>query len=386
MSGAPRDHLRGFDGLRAIAATAVVLYHAAALAQYRAEYALLRVPFHLAVGVWIFFVISGVLLYQPWARAHAAGTPPPALATYLRSRVLRIYPAYLVALCVTLAWRGFASIGGLGDFLIHAALLQIYSTGHVFGGIPQAWSLATEVSFYAFLPAYAAAVRGLGSRIGVFPAELAGVVVLLVGGFGFRFWAVLTQQPLAGSWLPAYLGVFGLGMFLAVAIAHHEQPVILRLCRIVQWQPLLWWLGAAALMGVLVGVRSGPTGMADELIGRPILLDTVYPLVALGIVLPVALQGERSFAIVRWLTFPAVAWLGSISYGVFLWHYHVLRLVEPVAATGGPEARMLWYLVAGVPLTVAVSALSWWFVEQPARRWGRLPMAARAATVGSGGN
>ena len=53
---------------------------------------------HLNVGVALFFLISGFLLYRPYALALVHGSEPPRLAAYAKRRFLRIVPAYWVAL------------------------------------------------------------------------------------------------------------------------------------------------------------------------------------------------------------------------------------------------------------------------------------------------
>ena len=78
------------QSFQAIAVVPVVLFHAG-VSVFSGGY----------VGVDIFFVLSGFLLYRPFVRAHLAGTRGPAVGRYLKRRFLRIFPAYwLVLLCV----------------------------------------------------------------------------------------------------------------------------------------------------------------------------------------------------------------------------------------------------------------------------------------------
>src|SRR3954468_10008623 len=98
---APPGHPRfpAFDGLRAIAALSVLVVHTAGDAgtmyQPGRGGALLA---HLDVGVTIFFLISGFLLYRPFAAARLSRRPRPDLRRYGVARVLRIVPAYWLAL------------------------------------------------------------------------------------------------------------------------------------------------------------------------------------------------------------------------------------------------------------------------------------------------
>ena len=81
------------DGLRALAVLAVILYHAG-------------VPgFHGGyVGVDVFFVISGFLLFRPFVARQLEAKPPLRVRTYLRRRVLRVIPGYWFALTAFAAW------------------------------------------------------------------------------------------------------------------------------------------------------------------------------------------------------------------------------------------------------------------------------------------
>jgi peptidoglycan/LPS O-acetylase OafA/YrhL len=153
------------DGLRAIAALSVVVTHTAGLTTFNGENDLLG-PFtaRLNAGVAIFFVLSGFLLYRPWVAARIEGTRPPRLARYARARLLRILPAYWLALTVLSLWPGL--VGPFtADWWVYYGLLQNLSTSTLIGGLGPAWTLSVELSFYAVLPLYAlACARRLARR------------------------------------------------------------------------------------------------------------------------------------------------------------------------------------------------------------------------------
>ena len=96
--GNPRFPL--FDGLRAIAATLIVLHHAVFASGYSNTGALGRWTFNFALGVPIFFAISGFLLYRPFVAGQMGGSGAPNTGRFYRRRVLRIVPAYWVALTI----------------------------------------------------------------------------------------------------------------------------------------------------------------------------------------------------------------------------------------------------------------------------------------------
>ncbi len=159
---------------------------------------------HLNVGVSVFFVLSAFLLYRPFVVAHLRGEPGPRLVPYLARRAVRIYPAYWAALFVTATVLDQAVLGDWWGKLRFYSLTQIYWGDTALGGLPQAWSLCTEVSFYLVLPAWAALV----ARVGGTPdrrrrAHLVGCLVWYVGGLAFRAALRAGDHALGYAWLPA---------------------------------------------------------------------------------------------------------------------------------------------------------------------------------------
>src|SRR5438270_10794927 len=96
------SRLQGIEGLRALAACSVLVYHSwlfSAPDGHPIQVTLLTRLLHLlAFGVVLFFTLSGFLLYRPYAASILRGKPMPRARRYLRNRVLRIVPAYLVIL------------------------------------------------------------------------------------------------------------------------------------------------------------------------------------------------------------------------------------------------------------------------------------------------
>ena len=180
-----------FDGYRALAAGAVLLLHVGVASGYVfRNTGVGRYVFRLDVGVAVFFLISGFLLYRPFAVAHLAdGGSGPRPRDYFRGRFLRIFPAYWVALTAVVLFQHGPThrIHNLGDFIAYYGLLQQYTVAHHFGGIQQAWTLCVEVSFYVFLPVWALAIRALAKRSSSrLTVELVGLAVLYVSGLVWR--------------------------------------------------------------------------------------------------------------------------------------------------------------------------------------------------------
>ncbi len=371
------------NSLRALAALSVVAFHAVGYfaAGFSKDAALRPFLARLDVGVVIFLAISGFLLYRPYARAALHGEPPPDARGYAWRRFLRIVPAYWVALLVAalvLSLHGVFSAHGL---LVYFGFGQIYRTGTIGGGIPPAWTLGLEVTFYAMLPLYASLVRRL--RV-----ELAGVLVLLLGSMAYKaaLFATgvvahpsLAPQP-ALVILPGYLDEFALGMALAVLSVRLEGRSLPRALALVERRPGIAWLAAAAAFAVAslgIGLTGDPSQRysAAQYLAR----EALYGIVAVGLMLPAVFGHERRGGVRRFMALPVMVWLGAISYGIYLWHWPVLLELDKwgLASVTAVHPYLRWGGAALV-LSVAIGALSYYLVERPALSLKRLvPAAAR---------
>src|SRR3954447_4142642 len=100
------------DGTRAIAVLAVVVVHSAVAGEATGSSLSGRLLAHLNVGVAIFFVISGFLLYRPFIAHRSGGARAPAVGEYGKRRALRIFPAYWLALLVLTVLPGLTGVYG----------------------------------------------------------------------------------------------------------------------------------------------------------------------------------------------------------------------------------------------------------------------------------
>src|SRR4051794_8284389 len=129
------DEFLAGDGLRAVAALSVLIFHTIELVvrkQFHGNYALGfgaapgRVLMSLNDGLYIFFVLSGYLLSRGFARAIVEGRERPSLRRFGVSRVLRIVPAFWLTVTLTLLIRG-TSGAGIGQILALYGFAQVYS-------------------------------------------------------------------------------------------------------------------------------------------------------------------------------------------------------------------------------------------------------------------
>ena len=216
-------------GIRAVAALLVVATHAAyTTGKYTHGYVGLLYS-RLEIGVPIFFVLSGFLLFGPWVTAATAGGAPPSLARYTWHRIRRIMPAYVVTVLAAYLIYHFRD-GGPNPghtwvgLLRNLTLTQIYTDNYMFNGylhqgLTQMWSLAVEVAYYVALPILAYLLLVVLCRRCWRPLLL--LTGLLALALVSPVWMVLVHTTHflpdgARLWLPGYLAWFIGGMVLTV--------------------------------------------------------------------------------------------------------------------------------------------------------------------------
>ena len=379
--GRQRRVLR-LDGVRAIAALSVLCFH---VWLYRAERPhgrrtelLDQVFFHASGGLICFFVLSGYLLYGPFARAALTRGPAVAIGPYARRRAARIVPGYWVcgAGCLVLYQAvGFHSITPAAHELpAFAFFLHNYSLATMGDLNPVMWTLGVEVAFYALLPLVAwAALRLVPARVGP-QLALVGALIVITPVWDV---VVLTQggDPLLTRALPAYLGSFGLGMLVAVWAQSRAAGGTSQRRLGPGLTAGLIAAAAIVLIGDAMCEENGwwlRDGIFQDGILRPQVQATLvgHLWVASAFALLVAAAACGSGPAVRWLGWRPLAAIGTVSYGLYLWHLPLLIVMDRAGLL--PTALAL-RLVVVLAVSLAAAAASWRFVE---RRWIRGRSAA----------
>ena len=361
------DRVAALTGVRAVAALLVVLTHAAyTTGKYPQGYTGLALS-RAEIGVPIFFVLSGFLLFRPWAKAAADGAPAPSVSRYAWHRVRRIMPAYAVTVLAAYAVYHFRNAGPnpghtWEGLLRNLSLTQIYADNYVYRflhqGLTQMWSLAVEAAFYVALPALAWLLLVLLCRRTWRPG-------LLYLGLGVLFavspaWLVLVHNTDflpdgARLWLPTYLAWFVGGMLLAVLQVTGARAYAL-VC--IPLAVVSYFIASTPVAGE-------PT-TSPALLSEALVKVVFYAAIATLIVAPLALTGPmrpggadgnggQGGWYSRALASRPMVFLGEISYEIFLIHLITMELVmveilrTPVY-TGSMWALFVGTMVATVPL------------------------------------
>jgi peptidoglycan/LPS O-acetylase OafA/YrhL len=348
------------DGLRGIAALSVLLFHLWLYARVNppgpggamnaADWAWSSAR----LGLVLFFVVSGFLLYRPWLEATFNDGAPPGLWRYLCSRAARILPAYYVALAGSmLLVLGLSSTPGVRlpsaeSLPLFFVFAQNLNPASLLTLDPPMWTLGVEVSFYLALPLIGIAAMRLGGG-----RRLQTAVPLALIGIGILWNATSSHTGPLSKVLPALLPFFAIGMLAALYRLDRE---------VGRKEGRLLLLFAAAAIAAEVATE----------IAVPHLTSVTHGLLAAcGFAALAILASSKQAPGV--LSRPAVAGLGTISYGIYLWNVpllwwlrgHALLPLHPVLA-----------LPVVLGLTVPAAAASWFLIERPAIAWARRPHRA----------
>src|SRR5690349_11274911 len=350
------ERVASLTGIRAVAALLVVATHAAYTTGLYPQGYLGLVYSRMEIGVPIFFVLSGFLLFSPWVKAAATGAAPPSVRRYAWHRVRRIMPAYVVTVLAAYLLYHFRTAGPnpghtWEGLFRNLTLTQIYTDNYLYSflhqGLTQMWSLAVEVAFYIVLPALAYLLLVVLCRRrwrpGLLLAGLGGLALLTPA------WLILVHTTdflpdAARLWLPTYLVWFLGGMLLAAL-----QPLGVR----------AYALACIPLAVVCYFIVSTPIGGAPTTspaeLREALFKAGFYAVIATLMVAPLALGDRGVYA--RLLASRPMVFLGEISYEIFLIHLLTMELVMVEVVRYPIYTGSMWWLFI-VTLIVTVP-LAW---------------------------
>jgi peptidoglycan/LPS O-acetylase OafA/YrhL len=346
------------ESVRALAALAVLLTHVVGAVHQGAEPDDLgnRLLFSGVFAVYLFFALSGYLLYRPFAEAAFGPVVRRVdLRRYARNRAVRILPLYYVALVVYLLVREGG--GSLGQWLVFAGFGENFSRSTILDVNPVLWSIVIELHFYVLLPLVAVVVARL-SR-GSIRTAAALLVALGVASLLLRWFTLYGVEgepnPYLRYSLPSCFMFFVPGMALALLGVTWERR---RPAALDRWAGTSTaWVAAGAAVWLLMAVGTG----------RGHLAAPASFLLVGACVLPL-----RDGAAVRALDWRPLAVVGVASYSLYVWH---VLVVDELYQRG--LRSILPLLAVSLPLCVAVALVSYAGIERPflrlRRRWASTP-------------
>jgi peptidoglycan/LPS O-acetylase OafA/YrhL len=313
------------------------------------------------LAVDMFFVLSGLLLGLPFARAALGIGAPRSARMFILRRMARLLPLYLTVVLLVWSITNPEFPGDVRDLVLHLTFTHVYSDDRIFYTNGPAWTLACEMRFFVLLAVLGTVAQRRCRRIDSRPVRylvlVGGVAVLVLLSIGYRVWAADIRQIPHDSWSAwfnplAKLDVFALGLLLAI-VAASGFKVRARLGRIA--------LVAAAGGFVWLSVLVHPEG--DEVS----VIQHTFAGVACALLLASSTLAPRQ---PRWLASRPVVFLGTISYGIYLWQEPVQRVLADVGLLppkqGGPVFLIAAVIVFAV--TVAVAWLSYHVIERTGLR------------------
>ena len=372
-SGEKEGFRPDIEGLRGIAVSLVVLFHAGLLSNSATQ---ITGGF---IGVDLFFVVSGFLITGLLVRERERNGKI-SLSRFYARRVRRILPAAVVVLLITLVAANSlitlvdrpsvmqdGASAALSIANIRFAMTTDYFNPVSFSPFLHFWSLGVEEQFYLVWPALMGIVAWKAPRLG------AGVALTIVVIASFIASLMITDSNASTAFymLPTRAWQLGAGGLVAVAAGSMDRlPTTIRAAT-GQLLAFAGWAAMAALITAAFAINSISTpypGMA-----------AIVPTIA-GVLL--IASGQERTGPGMLLRLAPVRFLGKISYSLYLWHWPILILggiwlVGPLDTMSTPQALAL------AALAVPVAAASWLLVEEPFRR-GRIPLPRPTRVVGVG--
>ena len=328
------------DGLRAISIAFVLFCHLCGTRHFPGKISFFTLRFG-EFGVRVFFVISGylitsILLAELWSKGTIS------LARFYFRRTLRLFPAryFFILVVAILAMKEFVTLEPWD--LTHAITYTMnfhdaraWSLGHL-------WSLAVEEHFYLLWPGLLAWVGARRSK------NLAARLALAVA-----LWRMVQSQFAASVFalIPAHfrtdVRLDALLWGCVVAFILDNADARARLAKQLQFGV---WFAMAGLLGLCIVYYSEITS---------VMVAVLIPMLLAGTTL------HPRWALSRALDWAPVAWIGRISYSLYLW--------QALFLYPGWEHPAHWWQQwpANLPVTVAVAALSYYVIEKPLQRVGR---------------
>ena len=352
-------HISSIDGLRAIAVTAVLLYHLG----------ISWIPGGF-LGVDLFFVISGYVITRLILDSINQSSALDLRAFYA-ARIRRIYPGFLFMVISTIIFIGVWAPEAIKRFLsdlpyalsgtINWALVARNQDYFETIGRPpllqHTWSLAVELQFYLIWPIILLTVLKYFGKKNI--ARIA-LIIAIISGTALFLVSLQLDQSNSAKVSHIYFGTdtHSLGLFLGSALAVSWIPQNLSANITRRAQDVIDGIGVVGLLGLISTFL-----FIDE--SNASLYQIAFPLAAIfGCLVIISLVHPASrFAPI--ISTPPFRWVGQRSYGIYIWHWVIFQVTRPSVDLSGET----WALyLARVLLVLALADISLRWVEIPFRQ------------------
>jgi peptidoglycan/LPS O-acetylase OafA/YrhL len=352
-------HISSIDGLRAIAVTAVVLYHLG----------ISWIPGGF-LGVDLFFVISGYVITRLILDSINQSSALDLRAFYA-ARLRRIYPGFLFMVVCTIIFIGvwapeaikrflsdlpFALTGTI-NWLLVARHQDYFETVGRPPLLQHTWSLAVELQFYLIWPII---LLGVLKYFGKKNIARIALVIAMVSGTTLFFVSLQLDQSNAQQISHIYFGTdtHSLGLFLGSALAVSWIPQNLSADIEKRAQDVIDGIGVFGLLGLISTFL-----FIDE--SNASLYRIAFPLAGIFgclVIISLVHPASRFAPIISTAPF---RWVGQRSYGIYIWHWVIFQVTRPSVDLSGQT----WALyLARVLLVLALADISLRWVEIPFRQ------------------
>lgn len=350
--------------LRAFAALSVLIYHVIEVLPWEGYpntgiWSWFRVGW---MGVDLFFVISGFVIMHSALTLYGAD-PVSARRTFMVRRSYRILPLYVVTgvvyLCVNPAI--FHDNGAIAHIITHVLLIHNWWSG-THGSInPPSSTIATEFQFYLFI----FLLIPLLARARILPMFLSLVLlawcsrVLSFEVSDYMGWGHVKRMVYATQ-MPSMLDLFGFGMVIAKIFCASQQYLEQRRGQLLAGVAILF-CATAYIAATTYMWHAGDYWYTRSMIvfWRSIIGLTFALLLLLAVLMPPKLFQNNPLH-------RAGYYLGEVSYGIYLWHFPVILFLKRFNWSA-PE----YFLAAVLCITIALSSLSWHWLEKPSIQYAR---------------
>jgi peptidoglycan/LPS O-acetylase OafA/YrhL len=339
MAGTKKEYFEPLDGLRALAAIFILFFHS--------HIACFEV---LWIGVPLFFALSGFLITRILVLNKNSQN---YFKVFYFKRALRIFPIYYLLLAFCIVWGKLVS-ADLSQLPYYLFYLQSFIIEREFchGLMQHTWSLSVEELFYLFWPFF----------LFIFPKKSLLYLSVVLGSFSICYKLInlffFYSQNVEGK---ALLSLFG----------------------------NLDSLMAGAILALLFVNSSSKLKRADRLFYPVSLLFLIicglnyyysYTIVKIGTNCAVAFfsffllnkltsQRAENFLLIKIFSYPALVFIGTISYGLYLYHVPIYSFVDSIIYHYKFSINPIFILGIKLGLTFIISILSWYIVEKPLLRF-----------------